>query len=281
MPTLILDAGDPGAPRAAAAAAARLPAGAPVVALLHGYRYAPGRRGHCPGESLYAEDGWPARLALGEALCIGFCWNARGTIWQAWRASAQAGAALARVMAAAGRPVDAVAHSLGARVALVAAGLAPAGAAGRLILLAAAAFRGEAQAVLSTPGGAAAEIFNVTSRENDVFDALLAAAIRRRPGPALGAGLGEWRRNWVDIAIDDAETRAALGRLGFPIPAPKRAVCHWSGYLRPGLFPFYAELLRERALLPLPLIAAMLPEPGPAPGYAGRPALSAVGGRVL
>lgn len=259
MPTLFLDAADGEAPERAAEAVASLPPTAPVVALLHGYRYAPGRPGHCPRESLYAADGWPRRLALDQALLIGFGWNAHGTIWQAWEASARAGAALAAVMQAVGRPVDAVAHSLGARVALLAAGQAPAGTAGRLILLAAAAFRGEAQAALATPGGAAAEFFNVTSRENDLFDALLTGALPGRGRP-LGRGLGEWRRNWVDIAIDRAGTRAALGMLGFPIPTPDRRFCHWSGYLRPGLFPFYSALLRERALLPLPLLAGLLPE---------------------
>lgn len=258
-----VDADDPAAAQRSAAAAAYLPPGAPVVAMVHGYRYAPGIPGHCPRESLYGPGGWPAHLDLGGGLAIGFAWPARGSIWQAWAASARAGGALARLMAAVaatGRPVDVIGHSLGARVALTAAGLAPAGAAGRLILLAGAAFRGEAQAVLSTPGGQAAEVVNVTSRENDLFDLALAGCIRRRTGPPLGRGLGEGRRNWVDLAIDRAAVRAALGLLGHPVGAPERTVCHWSGYLRPGLFPFYAALLRERAALPLPLLAGLVAE---------------------
>lgn len=265
MPLIRIDASDRDGAARAAAAARGLADGRPVVALIHGYRYAPGLAGHCPDEGLYAPEGWPGQLGLDEALVIGFGWNARGTIWQAWDAAARAGGALAGVMAAvrevSGRPVDVLAHSLGARVALTAAGLAAPGAAGRMILLAAAAFRGEAQAVLATPGGQAAEIFNVTSRENDLFDRLLATFIRDRRGPALGAGLGEWRRNWVDIGIDRADVRAALNLLGFAVPAPARRVCHWSGYTRAGLLPFYAALIRDRAQLPLPLIAALLPDP--------------------
>lgn len=264
MSLLLLDSTDPAAPERAAEAAIRLPRGAPVVALVHGYRYGPGIPGLCPRESLYAADGWPGRLQLGEdALVIGFGWDSRGSIWQAWSAAARAGAQLARLLAALDRPVDALAHSLGARVALTATALAPAGRAGRLILLAAAAFRGDAQAVLSTPGGAAAEIFNVTSRENALYDSLLATAIRPRQGPPLGAGLGEWRRNWLDIAIDSAATRSALARLGFPIPAPDRRFCHWSSYTRRGLFPFYRALLAERQTLPLQLIAGLLPDSDP------------------
>jgi hypothetical protein len=270
MPIVILDAADADAPARAADAASALAPGTPVVALVHGYRYAPGRTGSCPGESLYADGGWPRRLALREALLVGVSWNARGTIWQAWDSAARAGARLAEVMAAVGRPVDAVAHSLGARVALAAAAQAPAGSAGRLILLAAAAFRGEARAALATPGGAAAEIINVTSRENDLFDALLVAAMPWRGRP-LGRGLGEGRRNWVDVAIDRAATRAALGRLGYPIATPERRFCHRSGYLRRGLFPFYADLLRDRALLPLPLVAGMLADPADAADQAVAP----------
>jgi pimeloyl-ACP methyl ester carboxylesterase len=264
MPLINLDPTDPAAAAEAAAAIRALPQGTPVVVLIHGYRYAPDVAGHCPRETLYARTGWPGQLAISDALVIGFCWNARGTIWHAWSAAERAGVALAGLMAAGGRPIDVVAHSLGARVALIAAGLAPAGTAGRLILLAAAAFRGEAQAVLSTPGGRAIETFNVTSRENDIFDLLLEGCIRDRSGPALGSGLGEWRRNWLDIRIDRAEVRAALGLLGFQIPGPGRAACHWSGYLRPGLFPFYAALIRDRALLPLPLLASLLPDETPA-----------------
>jgi hypothetical protein len=95
---------------------------------------------------------------------------------------------------------------------------------------------------------------------------MLGACIPGARGPALGAGLGERRRNWIDLGIDRAEVRAALNQLGFAVPGPARRVCHWSGYLRPGLLPFYAALLRHRAELPLALIGALLPD-----AAAGRP----------
>jgi hypothetical protein len=103
-------------------------------------------------------------------------------------------------------------------------------------------------------------VFNVTSRENDLFDALLMAAMPGR-GLPLGRGLGAPGRNWIDIPIDRAATRSALAGLGFPIPTPDRRFCHWSGYLRPGLFPLYAALLADRAALPLRLLSGLLAEP--------------------
>ena len=274
MTLLQIDAADPGAPARAAAAAARAPQDAPVVVMIHGYRYAPGRRGRCPSESLFApQGGWPAALRLvgaGDGLAIGLGWNACGSIWTSWRAAEAAGAALARILAALpDRRVDLIGHSLGARVALRATALVPAGRVGRMILIAAAAFQGEAQAVLATPGGAAAEVVNVIARSNDLFDLALAACLRSRQGAPLGAGLGEIRRNWIDLEIDDPEARGALAVLGHPVAAPDRVVCHWAGYLRPGLLPFYAALIRDRGALPLPLIAGLLPDPR---RRAGRPA---------
>jgi hypothetical protein len=100
---------------------------------------------------------------------------------------------------------------------------------------------------MATASGRTAEIVNVRSRENTVFDLLFRAAIHpHRPfARALGAGLGRAERRWLDLAIDCPQTRAHLAALGFRIPPPARAICHWSAYLRPGLFPLYRALLRE------------------------------------
>ncbi|MEO0760996.1 MAG: hypothetical protein AAFZ09_04195, partial [Pseudomonadota bacterium] len=149
---------------ALARAAERLTPGAPVVILVHGYRFTwvagrDGARPYCPQDRLYRADGpvarqgiwprlasWPHSLGFtetgAEGLCIGFGWDARraklGTLIARGRcdfaevfgAAAIAGEALARVTGAlaAARPGVAPAfltHSLGARVALAAMGARP------------------------------------------------------------------------------------------------------------------------------------------------------------
>lgn len=245
------------------AALDRLPPGAPVIALIHGYKYAPGLEPHCPHRHILSLDpaaaaraiSWPRHLGFGrgdaaEGLCLSFGWNARGTIWRAHAEAARAGGALAAVLRAVrgarGAPVHLVTHSLGARVAMQAMEDLPEGAVGRALLLAAAETRASAERALATGAGRAAEIVNVRSRENTVFDLVFRAAIHpHRPRDrALGAGLGRDDRRWLDLAIDCDRTRAGLAAMGFRIPPPARAICHWSAYLRPGLFPLYRALLR-------------------------------------
>lgn len=260
------------------AALARKAPGAPVIVMIHGYKYDPARRERSPHRRLFALHAgppvrrvisWPRRLGVAPSgpgtLAIGFGWSAGGSIWRAGRAARRAGRALAELVAAVhargGRPVSLIAHSLGARVALAALPRLPALAVDRAVLLSAAALRSEAVAARATPAGRTAEIFNVTTRENDLYDFLferLDAPLALRDA-ALGAGLGHAATTWLDIQIDGEETRAALDRLGFRIPAPRRRVCHWSSYLRPGLFPFYRALLERDPPLPLPVLAAALP----------------------
>jgi hypothetical protein len=267
-----------------AAALAALPARAPVIALVHGYKYAPGHARRCPHDHILSLHpraapramSWPCHLGFGrgdreEGLCIAFGWRATGPIWGAHAEALRAGRALAAVVAAVRQmhpvPVQVMGHSLGARVALAAFPHLPAGAIGRALLLAAAETRAGAEAALATPAGRGAEIVNVRSRENTVFDLLFRAAIHpHRPcARALGAGLGRADARWLDLRIDDAAVRDHLARRGFRIPPPARAVCHWSGYLRPGLLPLYCALLREG----LPL-GALRMTPAP-PGTAAAP----------
>ena len=61
----------------------------------------------------------------------------------------------------------------------------------------------------------------------------------------------------VTLQLDDAQSLAALRGLGFPIAPPDRLICHWSPYLREGVFPLYRAILsgdltldRLRAVLP-------------------------------
>jgi len=138
--------------------------------------------------------------------------------------------------------------------------LAP-GALGRIILLAGAEFGHHAGAALATPAGRAAEIVNVTTRENDLFDALLEWLI---PAPArgdrsLGLALASGP-NVLTLQLDDGETLGALGRAGFEIAPPVARICHWSPYTRAGALPFYARLLRDPDRPSLAQLRAALPE---------------------
>ncbi|MFP4043531.1 MAG: hypothetical protein ACLFTP_03020 [Rhodosalinus sp.] len=251
----------------------------PIVAMIHGYKFIPAHPLRCPHRHILALEprdcwkalSWPRALGytgdrVTEGLALAFGWHARGTIWEAWRRAEAAGAALASAVevlhaAAPDRPVHVVAHSLGARVALAAMARAPAGAFGRVILLAGAEFAGTAEAALDAPGGRRAEIVNVASRENLLFDLMVEGlfAPPRRGDSTLGRGLAPGPRR-LTLRLDEARVLAALAARGFPVAPPARRVCHWSAYLRPGVFDLYRALLREPARLPLaPLAAALAP----------------------
>jgi pimeloyl-ACP methyl ester carboxylesterase len=256
---------------ALASALAACAPGAPVIVLVHGYKFSPARPGTsphthilslAPSRGSWKARSWPRALGFGtgapkEGLCIAFGWEARGSIWGAWRRAALAGQALAdlltRLAQEGAPPAGVIGHSLGARVALAALASVPPAAVGRIVLLAAAEFCANARVILATPAGRSAEIVNVTTRENAVFDRLLELFVAApRPGArALGAGLPKAPRTWLDLPLDCNAVRGALDGMGFPIPAPDRRVCHWSPYLRHGVFPLYASLLRDPDRLPL------------------------------
>lgn len=283
--------GAAGVGAAVAAAAAELPAGAPVVVMLHGKGYRPGDRRSCPHRLLYADratDGrsrfisWPRRLGLAgpgggrhPGLAIGLGWDASGHLWRAAGQADAAAEGLARLVtlirrARPDRPVDLIGHSLGARVILGALPRLHAGAVGRTILLAGADFVAHAEAALDTPAGRAAEVVNVTSRENDLYDWMFETALAPRGGGrALGAGLGHLP-NAVDVQIDGRAACRGLARLGFRLARPERRICHWSVYLRPGVFPFYRALIHRREGLPLAALRAALAA-GPEPRWARLP----------
>jgi pimeloyl-ACP methyl ester carboxylesterase len=257
-----------------AAALAQLPAGAPVVVMIHGFRYAPDQPGHCPHGHILSFDptpgirrviSWPRHLGLDgqSGLAIAFGWPARGFLPAAYARAAAAGAALARLVAeigalSPGRRVDVIAHSLGARVALQALSHLPADSLRHLILLTAGEFRRPARRALATPAGQTATVVNVTTRENDLFDFLLEWSLGVGTQTALGQGLGAVRPNWIDLQIDQPATLSALKRLGYPLAAPPARICHWSPYLRPGVFPLYRALLT--GTLPVAALRAALPE---------------------
>jgi hypothetical protein len=250
--------------------------GVPVIVMIHGYRYSPDDPRNDPHSEILAAHplrrnarivSWPRRLGYGRGapgVAIGFGWDAGGTLWQAHDRAGQAGRALAGLIAelrglGAG-PVSIIAHSLGARVAMSALQYLAPGDAGRIVLLAGAEFRDAARRALLTPAGRMAEVLNVTSRENALFDIgfrVLMAGANRSAGPALGAGLA--LSNCVTLRIDDAPHRDGLRRLGFPVAAKARAVCHWSAYTRPGVFRVYRAFLHRPDDLTLAGLRAQLP----------------------
>ena len=285
MPLVQINAGpeglltDPAADRALRGALAALPQGAPVVILIHGFKFSPSHPARSPHShilSLAPDSGcrkalsWPRALgfddsAPGDGLCIAFGWESSGTIWQAYKQAHRTGAMLAALIDAIrtlkpGQPVDVLAHSLGARVTLSALRHLPAGALRRAILMAPAETRGRAEAALDNPAGRSASFVNITSRENDLYDFLLEWLVApHRPGErSLGhAGIAT-RDNWLTLQIDSAATVQALRDLGFPVAAPERRICHWSPYLRPGMFTLYTALLRSD--FPLEHLRLRLPE---------------------
>ena len=250
-----------------------LPPGAPVVAMIHGWRYAPGLRADCPHGSILSLDpppgdrrvvSWPRHLGLDgqSGLGIALGWNARCDLWRAHRRAGQTGVALAEIAREvhrlSGRPLQVIAHSMGARVALAALPHVAPGQIGRMILLAAAESRGAAANALATPGGAAVEVVNVTTRENDLFDSCFEWGLHLGLRTSIGQGLGQKRPGWQDLWIDQQRTLAGLAALGHPLADPPRRICHWSPYLRPGTIALYRALIDGR------LAARDLPDHQPA-----------------
>ena len=249
-----------------------LPPGAPVVVMIHGWRYAPGFARDCPHGSILSLDpapddtravSWPRHLGLDGRTGLGIAlgWNAKCDPWRAHLRAGWTGAALAEIARQvhdhSGRPIQVIAHSMGARVALSALRELSPGQIDRMILLAAAETRGRTQAALATPAGQAVEVINVTTRENDLFDACFEWGIHCGMRTSIGQGLGRVQAGWHDMWIDQPRTLDGLAALGHPLADPPRRICHWSPYLRPGTIAMY------RALLDGSLKARDLPLPRP------------------
>jgi hypothetical protein len=235
-----------------------LPAQAPVVVMIHGWRYAPGFAQDCPHGSILSLDpplrdrravSWPRHLGLDgrAALGIALAWHAKCDPWRAHLRAGRTGPALAEIARTVhgqtGRPIQVIAHSMGARVALAALPHLLPGQIDRMILLAAAETRGRALAALDTPAGRSVEVVNVTTRENDLFDACFEWGIHLGLRTSIGQGLGCTRPNWHDLWIDQPRTLQALANLGHPLHDPPRRICHWSPYLRPGTIALYRALI--------------------------------------
>jgi pimeloyl-ACP methyl ester carboxylesterase len=259
MPVIALcDGGQPEQAIDASMLAALAP-GAPYVVMIHGFRYSPSLSsrdphrqilGLTPDPRCWGGVSWPRRVGLNSDRGLGLAWGweASGTIWAAHRNARQSGAALARVIAnlrriAPQRPVHVIAHSLGARVACAAIERLAKGDIDRVVLLAAALSVDEARRAAASPAGHQATSVNVSGAENGIFAIGLRLALPfdgRRLVPGAFASEG-----WIDLRLDTPAVMDHLARRGWRIAPPRMAVCHWSGYLRPGVWRLYRDLLTK------------------------------------
>ena len=271
----------------------RLALDRPVTLMTHGFRYCPFTPDADPHTRLFSTHhrksswksvSWVHYLRLGTAdLGIGFGWPALGRLDRAAARAFSAGRAMAGLITDihAVRPdlrVRIVAHSLGARVALEAMQHAPAGSVETLLLLSGAEYRPAAQQAMASPAGQVARVINVTSGENLAFDTLfrVLAPSRRLLSPMLSSGLGRPHPRWMDVRIDDPAHLASLRALGYRLANPSHRICHWSSFIRPGLFPIYRELLGESGAATFSRVASALPAPR---GHPERPMATVLPGR--
>lgn len=251
----------------------------PIIILIHGFKYDPGTPRFCPhgrifGRTRHPESvhhtQWPRPLGFAsghqdEGLAIAFGWRARGNLWRAQRSAWAAGVALAQAIqtvrtVAPYRPIHAITHSMGSEVIFEALHHLPSHAVQRIITITGASYASVAQAAMETPAGRAAELLNVTSRENDAFDAMFEKLIPAQVPQDRAMGAGVSLPNAVTLQLDCPRTLAALTRFGGHIHMPKRRVCHWSGYTRPGALQFYARALRHPEYLELQALQDALPD---------------------
>lgn len=260
------------------ALAVQSPDHGPVVIMVHGYKYAPNDPNHCPHKKIFndSDAGWPKQLGFAkgqqnEGLCIAFGWYARGPLWQAHRRAVRLGKKLATLVtlvrdAEPRRPVHVIAHSLGSEIALSALAHLKANSIDRMVLLTGASFASKARSMLSTPAGLTTELFNVTSRENDLFDLAFEhlVAAPKLNDRAIGQGIDT--PNTLNLQLDCPTTLKTFADLGLTIAQPQRRICHWSGYTRPGVMALYAHILRSPNTFSQTNLAQILPT-RPAPRW--------------
>lgn len=250
----------------------------PAVIMVHGYKYAPGTEDHCPHRKLFGktEHSWPAALGFegahpAEGLGIAFGWFARGSLRTVHQRASQLGAQLAAVIQmlkahSPQRPIHIIAHSMGSEAALSALAHLPAGAVDRMVLLTGATYAGRAKSLLATPAGRTVRVLNVTSRENDLFDAAFERLVKADTPGDCTIGQGIEAQNAVTVQLDCPKTITRLQQIGLPISPPNKRICHWSAYKRPGVMRMYSRFLRDPETLPLAQLKAILPEK-PAPRW--------------
>ncbi len=169
------------------------------------------------------------------------------------------------------RCIDLVAHSLGARVALSALphlDRAP----GRIILMGAAEYASAANEALgATRRDAMPEIYNITARGNDFYDAMFEtfAPAGGRGDRAIGCGLPDAPPGWLDLQLDAPHVARRLGRRGVTLGPPQRRPCHWSFYTRAGAFCLYRAILDRRPGFDVESLRRLAGTPAQAPRWSG------------
>mgnify|MGYP001794854871 FL=1 len=291
MPILRLNASPDGltlhgSPAPALPALRRAAKGAgPVMILIHGFKYDPDCRPCSPHATIFGRDthpdrsthvSWLRHLGFGtgkrdEGLALAFGWRARGNLWRAERSARSAGRHLGHVIGELralnpDRPVHVITHSMGSEVIFEALQMLRPGDISRIVTLTAATYASRAMAAMEMPAGRAAELFNITSRENDIFDFMYERLIAPPVRGDWAMGIGLDLPNAVNIQLDCIRTLNTLPHFGGHIAPPGRRVCHWSGYTRPGALRFYARALRQPDAVPLPALRAALP-PAVAPRW--------------
>jgi len=241
-------------------AALTMPFRGSVVVMVHCYRFCPDHPSRSPHSHILSLDNqacwkavsWPRHLRLhrpGAGLGVAVGWQARGSLPRVAARAHDTGVALAAVLSDLHRMrpdlhLNIIGHSLGARVALSALCELPAGSIQRVILMSGAEYRSAAVAAMASPAGRRAQVLNMCSGENALFDGIFRLCV---PAPVLSdrplsAGIPNLP-GWIDLRIDCASHRTTLRQLGFRTKAPTTRVCHWSTYLRPGLFKLYRHVM--------------------------------------
>ncbi|MEM8549002.1 MAG: alpha/beta hydrolase [Pseudomonadota bacterium] len=251
----------------------------PVIIMTHGYKYRPEDPDACPHRHILSlrprvtswySPSWPQHLGFGsgfqdEGLAIAFGWDARGPLWSAQRRAVEAGKVLAEVIQQLNqfnpqRTIHFIGHSMGTELALEALHHIPPGALCRIVSLTGATYQSRTIAALATPSGRRAEFINIISRENDLFDFLYETLVQPPCRGNLSIGAGLTAPNAVTLQIDCPTTLDYLSSLIFPLAAPKRRICHWSSYTRPGVLRVYNALLRDPERLCLRTLQLGIPK---------------------
>jgi pimeloyl-ACP methyl ester carboxylesterase len=242
---------------------------APVIIMIHGYKYQPFHPAHCPHESLFSltsDTGWPTEL-LGvsqgqdDPLCIAFGWSSRGAFRTIHAHADDVSAMLARLVRflnrlAPHRPVHLLSHSLGSQVALSALPRLKANDVQRVVLMTGATHLDHAQHMLTSPAGKTLELINVISRENDLIDLAFERLVPG--GGAIGRGITA--DNVLNLQLDCTRSLSVLTDLGFPIAASDQRISHWSAYTRTGAMTFYAHAMLNPERLGLARLRRALPQ---------------------
>ena len=262
-------------------ALARVPRDAPVVIMIHGYRYHPDNPQKNPHKLLFAPThncashkfvSWPEGLAFGpmtsdDGLAIGFGWEGLpsekispkprlGSFAHVYAQAFRAGGHLARLLTwigelDPGRKVDILAHSLGARVTFSGLMRGKSANVNRVVLMGGAEYASViGQYFRHVDHHPHLEVFNIRNSQNAFVDFLFECfAPRSHPDDvAIGRGYKGPAGRWINLAIDEPAVLAVLAHRGIGLGAtPRRTVVdHWSFYSRAGIMRLYLNLFRDR-----------------------------------